>query len=100
VAEHRIVECGLYLSSLGGHATVRWLVAGLSVLRLGFDPSSVHVRLLVNRLVLRQSFLLLVWFYPSSITPPVLRTHLRVNQEWRTYGPGHLNSFTNTVEQT
>jgi len=76
------------------------LVAGLPLLKLGFDPRSIHVRLVVNRLVLRQSFLLVLLFYPSSITPPVLYTHLRVHQEWPTYGPGHLNIFTNTGEQT
>jgi len=60
----------------------RWLVGGLSPHRSGFDPSSVHVRFVVDKveLILRLS--------PVSIIPSMLQTrlHTRVALTRRTKG--------------
>jgi hypothetical protein len=46
---------------------LRRLVAGLSPRRLGFDPGSVHVRFVVDKVALGQVFLRVVGF-PLSIS--------------------------------
>ena len=96
----RIVKCGLYLSSLGGRTSFR-VVSRLSFcaearVRSQFSPCATFGETNGTETEFPPSSLV----YPSNITPPVLHTHLRVYQEWRNYGPGHLNRFYNTVEQT
>ena len=41
---------------------VRWLVAGLLRLRLGFNPRAMHMRFVVDILALGQVILPLLWF--------------------------------------
>jgi hypothetical protein len=53
-----------------------WLVAGLSPRRLGFDPGSVHVIFVVDRVALDQVFLRVLRFSPVSIILPVLHNHI------------------------
>ena len=45
---------------------IRRLVAGLSPLRPGLDPSSVHVRFVVGEVVLEQGF----FFPPNALVFP------------------------------
>jgi hypothetical protein len=55
--------------------TVPWLrrlVAGLSPRRLGFDPGSVHVGFVLDKVVLGQVFLRVLRFSPVSFIPSVL----------------------------
>jgi hypothetical protein len=50
----------------------RQLVAGLSLQRQEFVPSSVHVAFVVERVALGQVFLKVLQFYPINIIPPWL----------------------------
>jgi hypothetical protein len=50
---------------------LRRLVAGLSQRKAGFDPGSVHVGFVVDKVGLRQVFRRLLRFRPDSIVPPV-----------------------------
>ena len=55
-----------------------WLrrsVAGLPPRRARFDPSSVHVRFVVENMALGQDFLPVLQFSPVSTIPPILHTH-------------------------
>jgi hypothetical protein len=55
--------------------TVLWLrrlVAGLSPRRLGFDPGSVHVGFVVDKVVLGQVFPRVLRFSPVNFIPSVL----------------------------
>jgi hypothetical protein len=54
------------------------LVAGLSPRRLGFDPSSLHVRFFANMVTLEQVFLRVLLFYPVNIILPMLHTYLNL----------------------
>jgi hypothetical protein len=51
---------------------LRRLVAGLSPQRPGFDPGSVHVGFVVEKVALGQVFPRVPQFSPVSIIPPVL----------------------------
>jgi hypothetical protein len=55
--------------------TVPWLrrlVAGIRPRRPGFDPGSVHVGFVVDKVALGQVFLRVLRFLPVSFIPPVL----------------------------
>jgi hypothetical protein len=45
---------------------------GLSPRRFGFDPGSVHVGFVVDKVALGQVFLRALRFSPASLIPPVL----------------------------
>jgi hypothetical protein len=69
-------------------AWLRWLVAGLSLRRLGFASGSVHVGFVVDILALGQVFLRVLWFSLVIIIPPwlsILKYHLGDEQKarWR-----------------
>jgi hypothetical protein len=49
------------------------LVAGISPQKPGFDPGSVHVGFLVDKVALRQVLPLVLRFSPVNFIPPVLR---------------------------
>jgi hypothetical protein len=51
---------------------LRWLVTGLSPQRPGFNPGSVHVEFVVDKVALGQVFLRVLRFSPVSFIPPVL----------------------------
>ena len=53
---------------------------GLSPRRSGFDPGSVHVRLVVEDVALEQNFLRVLRFSPVSIIPNMVHTHLCLQQ--------------------
>ena len=59
---------------------VRRLVAGLSPLRPGLDPSSVHVGFMVDEIAQERVlfFHQILHFLPVTIIPPALRTHLHL----------------------
>jgi hypothetical protein len=50
----------------------RRLVAGLSPPRTGFDPRSVHVGFVVDKVALGQAFPRVLRFSPVNFIPPVL----------------------------
>jgi hypothetical protein len=52
---------------------LRWLVAGLSPRRPGFDPGSVHVGFVVDKVALGQVFPRVLRFSPVNFIPPVLQ---------------------------
>ena len=57
------------------HVAVPWLrrlVAGLPPQRPGFDPGSVHVGFVVDKVALGQVFPRVLRFSPVSFIPPVL----------------------------
>lgn len=58
---------------------VRQLVGGLSPRGSGFDPRSVHVRLVVDKVATVQGFLRLLLFSSTSISPPMLHTHFHLH---------------------
>jgi hypothetical protein len=51
---------------------LRRLVAGLSPRRPGFDPGSVHVGFVVDKVALGQVFPRVLRFSPVNFTPPVV----------------------------
>jgi hypothetical protein len=51
---------------------LRRLVAGLSPRRSGFDPGSVHVEFVVDKVALGQVFPRVLRFSPVNFIPPVL----------------------------
>jgi hypothetical protein len=51
---------------------LRRLVAGLSPRRPGFDPGSVHVGFVVDKVALGHVFLGVLRFSPVSFVPPLL----------------------------
>ena len=53
---------------------LRILGAGLSQLKLGFDPRSVHVRSVVDRVAVGQDFHGALRVFSVSIIPPLLHT--------------------------
>jgi hypothetical protein len=58
-----------------GERAVPWLrglVAGFSPRRPWFDPGSVHVGFVVNKVVLEQDFPRVLWFSPVNFIPPLL----------------------------
>jgi hypothetical protein len=50
---------------------LRRLVAGFSPRRSGFDPGSVHVEFVVDKVALGQVFLRVLRFSPVNFIPPV-----------------------------
>jgi hypothetical protein len=57
------------------HKAVPWLrqlVAGLSLRKPGFDPGSVYVGFVVDKVALGQVFPRVVRFSPVNFIPPVL----------------------------
>jgi len=64
----------------------RRFVAGLSRLRFGFDPRSVHVRFVVDKVALGQVFLRVLRYSPVSIILPIFHIHLHVALTERTNG--------------
>jgi hypothetical protein len=44
-----------------------------------FDPVSVHVIFALNKVQLQQAFIGILWFFPVSIIPTVLHTHLHIH---------------------
>jgi hypothetical protein len=63
---HRIIQT---------HMTVPWLrrlVAGLSPQRPGFDPGSVRVGFVVDKVALEQVLSRVIRFSPANFIPPVL----------------------------
>jgi hypothetical protein len=58
---------------------LRRLVAGLSPRRPGFDPRSVHMGFVVDKVALGLVFLPVLQFSPVSIIPPMLHTHLHLH---------------------
>ena len=57
---------------------VRWLVAGLSPSRLGFNLRAVLMRFVVDEVAMGQVVLPLLWFSSIIIIPPMLHTHFYV----------------------
>jgi hypothetical protein len=51
---------------------LRRLVAPLTPLTPGFDPGSVHVRFVVDKVALGQGFPRILWFYPVNFILPVV----------------------------
>jgi hypothetical protein len=51
---------------------LRWLVAGLSPRRPGFNPGSVHVEFEVDKVALGQVFPRVLRFSPVNFLPPAL----------------------------
>jgi hypothetical protein len=43
------------------------------------DPRSVHVRFMVDKVVLGRVFLRIRRYFPVSINPPMLQYHLRIH---------------------
>ena len=58
---------------------LRRLVAGLSLRRPEFDPRSVHVKFVVDKVALRQVFLWVLRLFPVSAIPSMFRTHLHLH---------------------
>jgi hypothetical protein len=58
---------------------LRWLVAGLSLRRAGFNSGPFHVGCDVDRVALGKDFLPVLLFSPPSIIPAMPRTHLPLN---------------------
>jgi hypothetical protein len=55
-----------------GRAWLRQLIAGLSPRRPGFDPGSVHVGFVVDKVALGHVFLRVLRFSPVNFIPPLL----------------------------
>jgi hypothetical protein len=60
---------------------VRWWDASLPPRRPGFDPGSVHVGFVVDKVALGQVFLRVLRFFPVSFIPSVLHNNHRVAQD-------------------
>jgi len=57
----------------------RWLVAGLSKRRPGFDPRSVHVRFVLDEVAMGQVFLCILQFSIVYKISPKFHTHLHLH---------------------
>jgi len=55
------------------------LVARLSLRGPGFDPGTVYVRCVVDKMALGQVFHRVFQFFPVSIIPPMLHIHPHLN---------------------
>jgi hypothetical protein len=84
VTETECVYCAVRTGSLVLHGlqhnllTVPWLMqlfARVSPQNPGFDFSSVHVRLVMDKVALWEFSLQVLQFSPVSIIPPMLHTH-------------------------
>ena len=51
----------------------------LSTRRPGFDPRSVYLKLVVDKLALENVYLLIFLLSPVNIIPTVLHTHLHIH---------------------
>jgi hypothetical protein len=71
---------------------LRRLVVGLSSRRHAFDPTSVHVRFVVDKVALRHISVRVIRFCPVSIIPsPHIQLQLHVAlKEGGTLKPGNL----------
>ena len=58
---------------------LRRLVAGVWPRRNGFDPSSVHVRFVVDKLTPERVFVLVLRFSPVIIIPPMTHAYLHLH---------------------
>jgi len=58
---------------------LRRIFADLSLRRPEYDPRSIRVVFVVNKLFLGQVDFPVLWFYPVSIIPPLLRAHLHLH---------------------
>ena len=69
---------------------LRWLVAGLPLLRCWFYPRPVHMRFVVDNMALGQLFLWVIKFSSVNIILPAFHTHLHLQVAliWRTGGQG------------
>jgi len=56
----------------------RWLAASLLLRRTGFDPRSIHVRFVVDKVTLGQVILWILQFSLVIIIPPILHIHLHL----------------------
>jgi hypothetical protein len=63
--------------------SLRCVVDGLSLLRPGFTPGSVHVGFVVDKVALPQVFLRVTWSSPVSIIPPWLSILILLFGWWR-----------------
>jgi hypothetical protein len=54
----------------------RYLVADLSLRRPVLYPVSFHVRFLVDKVAMGQVFLQVPWFFPVTVIPSVLHSHI------------------------
>lgn len=54
-------------------------MSGLSPRRLGFDPRSVHVKIVVDKVEAEHVLFRVPLYSPAHITAPVLHTHLHVD---------------------
>ena len=55
------------------------VIGRLSPLRSGFDPRSVHVKYVVDKVVLGQVPLPVLRVSLGRVVPPILHAHLRLN---------------------
>ena len=70
------------------------LVAGLSPRKPGFDPSSAHVKLVVDKVALEHIFIRALRFSLVSFIPPLLHTHLRLHAAFtRSTNRRHQGNF-------
>jgi hypothetical protein len=60
---------------------LRHLVADLSPRRTGFNPRSVHVIFMVDKVAMGHVFLRVLWFCLVSIITPMLHVHLHLLPE-------------------
>jgi len=66
--------------------------AGLSPRRLGFDPRSVDLKFLVDKVTLGLVFLRVLWVFIVNIIPPMVHTRLQVRvpvtrrRNWQSLG--------------
>jgi len=71
------------------HAPGR-LVAGPTPRSPGFDPKTVHVRWVVDKVALERVFLRVLQFLPVTVTPPELHTHLHLHDFLITQTKGRM----------
>jgi len=69
-----LFPCSYNLTLWRAVPCLRWSVTSLSLWRPGFCPRPVDVEFVVDRVVLRQVFFLVLQFWPVIIIPPVLNT--------------------------
>ena len=83
ITEIQCVYCAvrtgyLYIIHVNYHPWPRLLVHGLSPEKLGFDPSLLHLIVVLNTVTLGQGFFPILLFYTVNIIPPVLHTHFHL----------------------
>ena len=83
ITETESVYCAVrtgswYIIHVNYHPRPRLLLHGLSLQKLGFDPSSLHLIFVLNSVTLGQSFFPVLLFCTVSIIPPMLHIHLHL----------------------